>query len=189
MNLVVGLGNPGNDYKNTRHNIGWIVVDHYHNLKNNIWKSKFKGEFTELEIEAQKVYFLKPLTYMNLSGESVQPMMTFYKITNEKLLVIQDELDLPFGQIHFKMGGGIAGHNGLRSIVQHIGTENFARLRVGIGRPIGTRSVSDYVLSDFSKEEKINFEGYLDKISEALDYYFKYGMTKAGNFYNKKNLI
>lgn len=187
IKLVVGLGNPGSEYEFTRHNIGWLLLDAYNPISGNNWKSKFKGYYTDATIGSEKIYFLKPNTYMNLSGESVQPLCQFFKIKPEEILVLQDELDLPFGQIMFKKGGGLAGHNGLKSITQCLGTQDFHRMRIGIGRPVHG-SVSNWVLSKFSGDKEIELGVVLDKSSEALSAFIKEGM-KAATKYNKKDFL
>ena len=144
--LIVGLGNPGTEYQKTRHNIGFLALD---NLDYSpAWKSKFKGEFALCNRDSLKIGLLKPQTYMNLSGESVFPCFQFFKIPIDRILVVYDEVDLPFGTIQLKSGGGLAGHNGLKSIVDQLGTKDFQRLRLGIGRP-QRESVSNYVLLRF----------------------------------------
>jgi PTH1 family peptidyl-tRNA hydrolase len=187
IKLVVGLGNPGAEYESTRHNIGWLLLDAFNPISGNNWKSKFKGFYTDATINSEKVYFLKPDTYMNLSGESVQPLCQFFKIKPEEILVLQDELDLPFGQIMFKKGGGLAGHNGLKSITQCLGTQDFHRMRIGIGRPVHG-SVSNWVLGKFSGEKEIELGVVLDKSSTALTDFLKEGM-KAATKYNKKDFL
>lgn len=156
MKLVVGLGNPGNDYAFTRHNVGFRVVDglcQAYNFGN--FSKKFKGLYNKGRISGADVVLLEPQTYMNLSGESVQAAMAFYKLQPSDLLVIHDELDIAPGQLKYKVGGGDAGHNGLKSITAALGTGNYARLRVGIGRPVHKGQVSDYVLSRFTAEEDL----------------------------------
>ena len=185
--LVVGLGNPGPEYANTRHNIAWLLMDQTPTFGNAIWKSKFKGLYAEALVKGQKLYGLKPQTFMNLSGESVQPMAAFFKIDPSKILVIHDELDLPFGQVHFKMGGGLAGHNGLKSMAACLGTDQFARMRVGIGRPVhGT--VANWVLSPFSKEEQVVLPLLIEKLHDPMLSCVIDGLNKVG-IYNKKNLL
>ncbi|MCB9060583.1 MAG: aminoacyl-tRNA hydrolase [Halobacteriovoraceae bacterium] len=185
-NLIVALGNPGKEYEFTRHNIGWLCLDQWKDSLN--WKNKFKGEYDQKDYFGNKVYFLKPQTYMNLSGESVAPVKNFFKIEIQDILVIHDEIDLPYGCISFKKGGGLAGHNGLKSIASSLGTNSFNRLRMGVGRP-AKGSVSNYVLSSFDKEEEIALGPYLVKSIEAIEFYLKSGIDKSANQYNKKNLI
>jgi len=185
--LVVALGNPGQEYSNTRHNVAWLFFDQLQELSRAIWKSKFKGEYTELNIKGEKVYFLKPQTFMNLSGESVQALCAFFKISPEGILVIHDELDLPFGQIHFKKGGGLAGHNGLKSMAAMLGTDQFSRMRVGIGRPVHG-SVANWVLSPFSKDEQLSLPHLFQKMHDPFMQAMIEGIAKVG-IYNKKDLL
>lgn len=185
--LVVGLGNPGPDYANTRHNIGWMLLDESPAFRSSIWKSKFKGLYAEGIHKGHKFYGLKPQTFMNLSGESVQPLAAFFKIEPSNILVIHDELDIPFGQVHFKMGGGLAGHNGLKSMAACLGTDQFARMRIGIGRPVhGT--VANWVLSPFSKEEQVQLPLLIEKLHDPMLSCVVDGLNKVG-IYNKKNLL
>ena len=187
FDLVVGVGNPGSDYAATRHNIAWLLLDHTPTFQGANWKSKFKGLYAEANHKGHKFYAVKPQTFMNLSGESVQPLAAFFKISPERVLVIHDELDIPFGQVHFKMGGGLAGHNGLKSIAQCLGTDQFGRMRVGIGRPVHG-SVANYVLSPFSKEEQVQLPLLLEKLHDPMLSCVGEGINKVG-IYNKKNLL
>ncbi len=186
IKLIVALGNPGLEYELTRHNIAWILVDSIDCL--GVWKEKFKGELNSYTVDGEKRYFLKPMTYMNLSGDSVQPACSFYKIEPTEVLVIHDELDLPFGQIMFKKGGGLAGHNGLKSIAQKLGTQDFLRLRMGIGRP-ERGSVSNWVLSKFPAEDDDRLTTYMKGTDEALLLALKNGFEKAATKYSKRNFI
>lgn len=188
IKLIVALGNPGIEYELTRHNIAWTLVDTHPSLSSNMWKSKFKGEYTDFNLGSGRVYVLKPQTYMNLSGESVQPLCQFFKITPEEILVVQDELDLPFGQIHFKKGGGLAGHNGLKSITKHLGTQDFYRMRIGIGRPVHG-SVSSWVLSKIPTSMNTELEIVMEKSNAALDMMLKEGFKKTSTMYNKKDFL
>lgn len=149
MYLLVGLGNPGEKYSKNRHNIGFMVMDEIADD----WREKFQGVYTEPRIKNEKVGILKPLTYMNESGQSVGKAAKFYKIPPENIIVFHDELDLKSGEVRVKKGGGNAGHNGLKSIQAHLGTPDFWRVRIGIGHPGDKNLVSNYVLSDFSKKE------------------------------------
>lgn len=187
INLVVGLGNPGPEYELTRHNIGWLVMDLYDGIEGKFWKDKFKGVFTDTTINGEKVYFLKPQTFMNLSGESVQPLCQFFKIQPEQILVLHDELDLPFGQIQFKKGGGLAGHNGLKSMAKCLGSQDFYRMRIGIGRP-QHGSVSNWVLGRFPNDQDTELGIVMKKSAEALDAFLKQGM-KAANKFNRKDFL
>jgi PTH1 family peptidyl-tRNA hydrolase len=185
--LVVGVGNPGSQYAETKHNIAWMLLDQSPLFGRAPWKAKFKGVYAEASFRGLKFYALKPQTYMNLSGESVQPFAQFFKISPAKILVIHDELDIPFGQVHFKMGGGLAGHNGLKSIAQCLGTDQFARMRIGIGRP-PHGDVSNWVLSGFHGDQKIQLPLLLEKLHDPLQAAMVDGLGKVGT-YNKKNLL
>jgi PTH1 family peptidyl-tRNA hydrolase len=149
--LVAGLGNPDRKYAQTRHNVGWMVVDELARRHGGSWKSKFNGRLAEIRIDGHKVALLKPETYMNESGRSVKAAMQFFKLEPDRVLVVHDEGDFDLGRLQARLGGGLAGHNGLRSIAQHLGTPDFLRLRVGVGRPGrgDPRPLADYVLSDF----------------------------------------
>ncbi len=150
--LIVFLGNPGDEYKKTRHNAGFLVADFFEENKNIVWKQKFKAQFAQTNISGNKIFLLKPQTFMNKSGESVVPAMQFFKINPKNIIVIHDDLETKFGEISFKKGGGLAGHNGLKSIAQKIGTKDFLRLKIGIGRP-QKGSVSSFVLGKFTPKE------------------------------------
>jgi len=188
IKLVVGLGNPGTQYEFTRHNIAWLVLDQVSEINSKIWKSKFKGEFTDLEIKDEKRYFLKPHTYMNLSGEAVGELCRFYKIEPHEVLVIQDEVDLDFGVMTFKDGGGLAGHNGLKSIKQHLGTDRFKRMRVGVGKP-NRGELASWVLSAFKNDEIKDLEKILIGCVQALDDVLKSDFKRIQTKYNKKNFL
>ncbi len=153
--LVAGLGNPGREYARTRHNVGWLVVDELARRHGGSWKGKFNDQLAEVRIDGHKVALLKPETYMNESGRSVRAAMQFFKLEPDTVLVVHDDSDLGRGRLQARKGGGLAGHNGLRSIAQHLGTPGFLRLRVGVGRPErgDPRPLADYVLSDFEPHE------------------------------------
>ena len=166
MQLFVGLGNPGQQYQMNRHNIGFMAVDEIANANSfGPWRSKFQGLFCEGSLENQKVIILKPSTFMNLSGQSVGELARFYKINSQDITVFHDELDLTPGKCRFKLSGGHAGHNGLKSIHSHIG-ENYKRIRLGIGHPGQKDLVSKYVLENFSKKEQQWLEKLLKKIAD-----------------------
>lgn len=167
MWLIVGLGNPGEKYTATRHNIGFVVVDEL--MRKHSFSEptdKFKGKLSTGTIEGEKVAVLKPQTYMNLSGESVRAAMDFYKLEPSQIIVIHDEIDLPFGEIRAKKGGGSAGHNGLKSITKHLGTPDYIRIRFGVSHPreLGLKiDVSDYVLGKFTASEQAELEPLVEK--------------------------
>ncbi len=149
--LIVGLGNPGSSYALNRHNIGFMAVD---TLAESVsWKSKYKGLIADMNLDGQHLLLLKPQTFMNLSGDSVRDVAGFYKIPPEKIAVLYDELDLPPGTLRIKKGGGSGGHNGIRSMDQQLGTQDYWRLRCGIGHPGDKDMVSPYVLSNFPKTD------------------------------------
>lgn len=185
--LIVGLGNPGNKYSNTRHNIGWMCIENFVRSLDLKWKEKFKAYYSEWSFGDKKVFFLLPQTYMNLSGDSVVPAASFFKIDVPNILVIHDELDLPFGSMAFKSSGGHAGHNGLRSIIASLGKNDFCRLRLGIGRPPHpSYEVSDFVLSSFDELERAHLTDFLNHSKQALTCYLENGIAKASTLYNKK---
>jgi PTH1 family peptidyl-tRNA hydrolase len=186
--LVVGLGNFGKKYEYTRHNIGWDIFEELSFSNDLRWTNKFKGQIATVTVEQNKIHFLKPETYMNLSGESVVPCMQFYKIPIENIIVCHDELDLPFGTIGYKNGGGLAGHNGLKSIAGLLGSQDFKRLRIGIGRP-QHGDVSNWVLSGYTGEDAEFFRGYLKETAKTLEYFFKNGFQKTQTQYSKKKVI
>jgi PTH1 family peptidyl-tRNA hydrolase len=153
--LVVGLGNPGRDYARNRHNVGWMVVEELARRHGGSWRGKFSGRLAEVRIGGHKVALLKPETYMNESGRSVQAAARFFKVEPDAILVVHDEGDFDLGRLQARRGGGLAGHNGLRSIAQQLGTSDFLRLRIGVGRPErgDRRPLADYVLSDFEPHD------------------------------------
>lgn len=188
MKLIVGLGNPGREYQKTRHNIGFNLVDYYLKEKNynEKWSKKFDGEFVQISICGEKVFFLKPLTYMNLSGNSVRKIMEYYQIEVDDLLVIADDLDLNVGNFKLKDKGSCGGHNGLRSIEQNLGTNQYKRLKVGISKnnDIDTK---DYVLGEFSSEERNKINDLFQDLVIVLDDYFSLPFGDLMNKYNRKN--
>lgn len=164
IRLICALGNPGREYARTRHNYGWMLLNEWCHIDS--WSNKFKGEYATIH-DPRKLILLKPLTLMNKSGESLRAASDFFAIEAEEILILHDDLELPFGQIEAKQGGGLGGHNGLKSIKQHLGTSEFWRLRLGIGRPRhGT--VSNHVLSRFSKEEEIELPTILGQAAGKL---------------------
>ena len=156
--LVAGLGNPGREYERTRHNLGWLVLDELARRHGASWRSKFSGSLADVRLDGTRLALLKPETYMNESGRSVGAAARFFKVEPGSLLVVHDDVDLEPGRLQARDGGGLAGHNGLRSLEQHLGTQDFLRLRIGVGRPGrgDPRSVSDWVLSPFDPEEDVD---------------------------------
>jgi PTH1 family peptidyl-tRNA hydrolase len=167
--LVVGLGNPGREYAGNRHNVGWMVVDELARRHGGSWRSKFSGRLAEVRIDGHKVALLKPETYMNDSGRAVQAAARFFKVEPDAILVIHDEGDFDLGRLQARSGGGLAGHNGLRSIAQQLGTPDFLRLRIGVGRPErgDPRPLADYVLSDFEPHD--DAEQLVAKAADAVE--------------------
>src|SRR6184192_3136465 len=155
--LVVGLGNPGREYARTRHNVGWMVVEELARRHRGSWRSKFSGQLAEIRLDSARLALLKPETYMNESGRSIAAAARFFKVPPESVLVVQDEVDLEEGRLQARLGGGLAGHNGLRSIARDLGTQDFERLRIGVGRPGrgDRRSLADFVLSPFDPETDV----------------------------------
>lgn len=188
MKLVVGLGNPGKEYTNTRHNVGFSFIDSYLKCKgiNDKWTKKFDGEYLETNINGEKVLFLKPLTYMNLSGNSVRKIIDFFKIEVSDILVVSDDLDLIIGNFKLKLNGSCGGHNGLRNIEACIGTSNYKRLKIGISKNIES-DTKDYVLGNFSKEEKDTLEKLFNFLYSVLDDYFVLTFEDLMSKYNRKN--
>ena len=187
MKLVVGLGNYGNEYKNTRHNIGFIFIDNYFSNQDIIWKNKFKGLYCEKIINGEKVISLKPQTYMNLSGESVVLFSKYYKIKPEEILVISDDLALPIGTYRLRSQGSSGGHNGLKNIEECLKTNKYNRLRIGINSDIrNTMDQISFVLSKFSPEEEkklIELEPVVDNI---IDDYANKSFDIVMNKYNHR---
>ena len=167
--LVVGLGNPGRDYVRNRHNVGWMVVDELARRHGGSWRGKFSGQLAEVRIDGHKIALLKPETYMNESGRSVGAAAQFYKVEPDAVLVVHDEGDFDLGRLQARLGGGLGGHNGLRSVASHLGTPDFLRLRVGVGRPErgDPRSLADYVLSDFEPHD--DAENLVAKAADAVE--------------------
>ena len=186
MKLVVGLGNKGREYENTRHNMGFMLVDRYLQYKNitDKFKEKFNAMYIETTINNEKVIFIKPMTYMNNSGIAVRSFVDFYKLNSEDVLVISDDLDLDLGKFRLRRNGSSGGHNGLKSIISHLGTNNFKRLRIGISND--KDDVINYVLSKFSKKELNDIDTMFDTLVDVLDDYFVMDFTSLMSKYNRK---
>jgi peptidyl-tRNA hydrolase, PTH1 family len=185
MKLIVGLGNPGSQYEKTRHNIGFVIVDALaERLGISLNQSKFKGVYGTYHYKGEKIVLLKPLTYMNLSGESIVPLMDYFDIDEEDLLVIYDDLDLPVGKIRLRQKGSAGGHNGIKSTIAHLGTQNFNRIRVGIDRPTNGMSVPDYVLGRFSKDEQADLDKVIIDSVDACETWFEKPFIEVMNKFN-----
>lgn len=182
--LVAGLGNPGREYERTRHNAGWMVVDELARRHGASWRGKFSGSLAELRLGDARVALLKPETYMNDSGRSVGAAVRFFKVDPSALLVVHDDVDLEPGRLQARLGGGLAGHNGLRSLARTLGTEAFLRLRIGVGRPGrgDRRPVADYVLSDFAPED--DREGLVERGADAVETLLADGLEAAQQRFN-----
>lgn len=172
VKLIVGLGNPGKQYETTKHNIGFLVLDALAaNLGLSFNKTKFKSIYAEGNIGTEKVILVKPQTFMNLSGESVRPWMDYFDLTEEDVVIIYDDMDLPVGKIRLRMQGGHGGHNGVKSLIQHMGTKNFNRIRVGVGRPFPSQDVVSHVLSPFSKDTVDDMKSSIHESVDAIKYW------------------
>ncbi len=183
MKLIIGLGNPGKDYQNTRHNVGFLILDNY--LGNVDWKEKFNALYFEKRINSEKVIFVKPLTFMNLSGNAVVKYVNYYNVNIDDILVIQDDLDLPFSTYKLKKNSSAGGHNGIKSIINCLGSQDFLRLKIGVSnnKSIDTK---DYVLGRFSKEEKDKLDSLQKTFNEIIESFVIVGISKTMNIYNTK---
>ncbi len=183
--LLIGLGNPGREYRDNRHNVGFMLIDRLAvRLNARGMKLQSKAIVSSVTHEGRKILLCKPQTYMNLSGQSVQGLLHFYKLPLENLLVAYDELDLPFGVIRIRPGGGANGHNGLISVIERLGTQDFPRLRVGVGRPPGRMDPVDFLLQDFSKAELKSLSAILDRAADASLEFVTNGLNHAMSKFN-----
>jgi len=182
--LVAGLGNPGREYERTRHNVGWLVLDELARRHGGSWRSKFSGSLAEVRLGDARLALLKPETYMNESGRSVGAAARFFKVEPEQLLVVHDDVDLEPGRLQARAGGGLAGHNGLRSLAQQLGSQDFLRRRIGVGRPGrgDQRSVSDWVLSPFAPEEDV--EALVVRAADAVEAVAAEGLDRTQARFN-----
>src|SRR5215210_853170 len=182
--LGAGLGNPGREYGRTRHNVGWLVADELARRHGATFRSKFSGQLSELRAGEQKLALLKPETYMNESGRSLSAAARFFKVDPEAVLVVHDDVDLEPERFQVRLGGGLAGHNGLRSIAQALGTNDFLRLRIGVGRPGrgDRRPVADYVLSKFDPETDV--DALVARSADAVEAIAAEGIDEAQRRYN-----
>ena len=182
MKLIVGLGNPGKEYENTRHNIGFMVIDNY--LKNEKFKTKFNGMYLKKVINNEEVIFLKPLSYMNLAGEVVKKYVDYFKINLSDLLIISDDLDMPCFKIKLKYKGSSGGHNGLKNIIQNINTEEFKRLKIGISNNLNIDTKS-YVLSKFNQEELEKLHKKFEITNNIINDFINLDFEKVMSKYNE----
>jgi PTH1 family peptidyl-tRNA hydrolase len=182
MKLIIGLGNPGKEYEKTRHNAGFLAIDGFAKSNKANWKidKSLRAEMAKITINDQQVILAKPTTFMNLSGEAIQAIASYYKVGIGDILVIQDEMDLAPGLMAFKLGGGAAGHNGITSVTQHLGTQDYARLRIGIGRPIEQIPTEKWVLGKLAQET----ETQIEKTPDAIHDWITLGLAKAMNKWN-----
>jgi peptidyl-tRNA hydrolase, PTH1 family len=182
--LVAGLGNPGREYARNRHNVGWMVVDELARRHDASFRGKFSGQLGEARVGTKKLALLKPETFMNESGRSIAAAARFFKVGPEAILIVHDDVDFEPGRIQARQGGGLAGHNGLRSIVQALGTQEFLRLRIGVGRPErgDPRRVSDYVLSNF--DDLTDVDELVGRAADAVDTIAADGLEAAQQRFN-----
>lgn len=187
MKLIVGLGNPGKEYDGTRHNIGWDAITAFAESVDATPFSKkaaFHAEVSEANIDGKKILFARPLTFMNLSGNSVQMFKSYFKMDNADILVVQDEMDFPVGTFKFSTGSGPAGHNGILSIQQSLGSRDIARLRIGVSKPDRHIAKEDYVLGKFSAAEKKLLKAQTKNLNKAMQDWISQGLTKTMNVWN-----
>ncbi len=187
MKIIVGLGNPGVGYQWSRHNIGFQVVDRLSEIKQIVVRTKrFKALYGKGRIDRQDVLVVKPMTFMNLSGEAVEKVVAFFHAGMEDLIVVHDDLDLPFGRLRIKRRGGDGGHQGIRSIIDSLGQNTFLRLKVGIGKPPKGREAADYVLGSFNEVEKSQLAWVVSQAAECLTVMLLEGIETAMNRYQRK---
>ena len=181
MKLVVGLGNPGKEYENTRHNIGFMIIDNY--LNNEKFKKKFNGLFIKKEIGNESVIFLKPLSFMNLSGQVVKKFKKYFKIDNRNILIIHDDLDISLGKAKIKYNSSSGGNNGVKSIINELGTKEFGQYKIGISKPVHN-DTKDYVLSKFSRNEIDILNNKISESKSIIDYFIENDIDKTINRFN-----
>lgn len=187
MKLIVGLGNPGKEYEKTRHNIGFDVLELFsHRNKLSLWKNFMNSEISTVMNNGEKIIFAKPQTYMNNSGESIVDIAKYYKIEPEDIWVICDDLDLPVGKVRIRKKGSAGGHNGLKSIMAHLQSENFCRFRVGIGHPKNGHTVIEHVLGRPYGEDIKKIEEAEEKVAKSIEFALKENIDKAMNYFNDK---
>jgi len=186
--LIVGLGNPGDDYRGTRHNAGAMVVDRFAANRCSGWRKerKFFAELATGECGGRKVVCVKPQTYMNLSGEAVAAVSRFYRIAPDQIMVVADDADLPLGAVRMKPSGGTGGHNGLASVIQHLGTQEFPRQRIGVARPVQeVRDIASHVLGVFTPDEQVMLNEVLQLADRQLQCWLEETLAKAMSLFNR----
>lgn len=185
MKIIAGLGNPGAEYAHTKHNVGFMLVDALaDHLNAPAWKEDFFSAMTEVRIGGEKVFLVKPLTYMNNSGEAIGPMLSYYKMETDDLTVVHDDMDIPAGMVRIRKKGSSGGHNGIKSVIAHVGGEDFARVRIGIGRPPAGWTVINHVLAPFSSEDVPKIREAINYLLPAVECIVTDGVDLAMNRYN-----
>ena len=185
MKVIVGLGNPGPQYAETRHNVGFLLVDLLAEVNKLQFRAKFQGLWSEGNIEGERIFLLKPQTFMNLSGRSVRELINFYKISGDDLLIVHDDMDLSLGKIRLRDQGSAGGHNGIKSILAELGTERFGRLKLGVGRPPRDFDPARYVLSPFAEDEMKPLDEVLGRAEKATNLWIKGEVDRAMNLYHR----
>lgn len=187
MKVIVGLGNPGSEYAKTKHNVGFMFIDAMaEKLGVSEWRDKFEAKIAETRIGSEKVLLVKPMTYMNESGQAVGSIMSFYKLLPEDLIVVHDDMDIPAGTIRIRKKGSAGGHNGIKSILAHVGDEHFARVRIGIGRPLTGWTVVNHVLAPFSNEDAPTIAEAIKYLEPAVECIINDDVDMAMNKFNPK---
>ena len=187
MYMIAGLGNPGKEYNNTRHNIGFALIDALaEEYDINVMDVKLKALTGKGMIGGQKVLLVKPLTFMNLSGESIRPLADYYKVDPEDILIVYDDISLAPGQLRIRAKGSAGGHNGIKSIIAHLGTQEFPRVKVGVGEKPSRMDLADYVLGHFSKEEQATMADAVKEAADAVCEIVNVGIEQAMNDHNRK---
>ena len=185
MKIIAGLGNPGTEYAQTKHNVGFMLVDALaERLNAPAWKEDFFSAITEVRIGGEKIFLVKPLTYMNNSGEALGPMLSYYKMDADDLVVVHDDMDISVGTVRIRKKGSSGGHNGIKSILAHVGSEDFARVRIGIGRPPAGWKVINHVLAPFAAEDAPKIRAAIDYLLPAVECIVTDGVDLAMNKYN-----
>lgn len=185
MKIIAGLGNPGAEYAHTKHNVGFMLVDALaERLNAPAWKEDFFSAMTEVRIGGEKVFLVKPLTYMNNSGEAIGPMLSYYKMETDDLTVVHDDMDIPAGMVRIRKKGSSGGHNGIKSVIAHVGGEDFSRVRIGIGRPPAGWTVINHVLAPFSSEDVPKIREAINYLLPAVECIVTDGVDLAMNRYN-----